>query len=74
LAEELDGPVGQWISMFTLTNIPVHVNDLLFGQVSEMAEDAPSRQLSAATRVIWYLAWTLVPSAVLWWRYRRMTP
>jgi ABC-2 type transport system permease protein len=74
LAEELEGPAGQWISMFTLPNIPVHVNDIIFGQVSEMAEDAPARGLPAATRVGWYLAWTIVPSVLLWWRYRRMTP
>ena len=74
LAEELDGPAGQWISMFTLTNFPVHVNDVIFGQVSEVTEDAPARELPAAIRVSWYLAWTIVPSALLWWRYRRMTP
>ena len=74
LAEELDGPVGQWISMFTLTNIPVHVNDIIFGQVSEVTQDAPARELSAAIRVGWYLAWTTGASALLWWRYRRMTP
>ena len=74
LAEELDGPVGQWISMFTLTNIPVHVNDIIFGQLSEVTEEAPARELPAAIRVGWYLAWTIVPSVLLWWRYRRMTP
>ena len=60
--------------MFTLTNIPVHVNDIIFGQVSEMTEEAPARELPAAIRVGWYFAWTIVPSALLWWRYRRMTP
>jgi len=74
LAEELDGPVGQWISMFTLTNIPVHVNDIIFGQLSGVTEEAPARTLPAAIRIGWYLAWTIVPSVLLWWRYRRMTP
>ena len=74
LSQELDGPVGQWISMFTLTNIPVHVNDIIFGELSEMTEDAPASKLSAAIRIGWYLAWTIVPSILLWWRYRRMTP
>ena len=74
LAEELGDTVGRWISMFTLTNIPVHVNDLIFGQVSEVTEDAPAAELSAPIRVGWYLAWTIVPSLLLWWRYRRMTP
>jgi ABC-2 type transport system permease protein len=74
LAEELGGTAGQWISMFTLTNIPVHVNDIIFGQLSGVTEEAPARTLPAATRVGWYLAWTIVPSVLLWWRYRRMTP
>ena len=74
VAQEIDGPVGQWISMFNLTNIPLHVNDVLFGTTSELTEDAPARNLPAAVRVGWFLAWTLVPGALLWWRYRRLTP
>ena len=74
LASEVDGPAGQWISMFTLTNIPVHVNDIIFREVSELTEDAPAGQLPAWVRVGWYFLWTLVPAAALWWRYRRMTP
>lgn len=73
LAEEVAGKAGQWISMFNLTNIPVHVNDIIFGDVSEVTEEAPARQLAAWIRVAWYFAWTLVPGAVLWWRYRRLS-
>jgi hypothetical protein len=32
MAEEMPGRAGQWMSMFTLTNIPLHVNDLIFGR------------------------------------------
>lgn len=74
LAEEIDGPAGQWISMFTLTNIPVHVNDIIFGTTSELTEDAPASKLPASVRVGWYFLWTIVPALVLWWRYRRLTP
>jgi ABC-2 type transport system permease protein len=73
LAQEVKGVAGQWISMFNLTNIPVHVNDVIFGQVSEITSEAPARHLSRATRVSWYFAWTLVPALVLWWRYRRIS-
>ena len=31
--------------MFNLTNIPVHVNDIIFGDVSEITKEAPARQL-----------------------------
>jgi ABC-2 type transport system permease protein len=74
VAQEIDGPVGQWISMFSLTNIPLHVNDVLFGTTSELTEDAPARNLPAAVRVGWFFAWTLLPGALLWWRYRKLTP
>ncbi len=74
LAQEIGGSAGQWISMFSLLNIPLHVNDVIFGEVGELTEDAPARALGSAALVGWYFAWTLVPAAILWWKYRRMTP
>jgi ABC-2 type transport system permease protein len=74
VADEIGGTAGQWISMFNLTNIPVHVNDVIFGDVSEVTEEAPARALGPAVLVAWYFACTLVPAGVLWWRYRRLTP
>lgn len=74
LSQEIGGLAGQWISMFNLTNIPVHVNDVIFGAVSELTEEAPARAFPAAALVGWYFLWTLVPAAILWARYRRMTP
>jgi hypothetical protein len=74
MAEEVGGKAGQWLSMFSLTNIPLYVNDLIFGEAGEMTEDAPARTLPARLLVGWYLAWTVVPGTVLWWRYRRLTP
>jgi hypothetical protein len=74
LASEIGGKVGQWISMFNLTNIPVHVNDIIFDDVSEITEEAPARELGATVLVTWCYAWTLLSATVLWWRYRRLTP
>jgi ABC-2 type transport system permease protein len=74
LASEIEGPAGQWISMFNLTNIPVHVNDVIFGEVSELTEEAPAGKLPKSLLVGWYFAWTVVPGLLLWWRYRRLTP
>lgn len=72
LAEEVGGTAGMWISMFNLTNIPVHVNDIIFGAVSEITEDAPARNFTSASLVAWYLLWTVGPGALLWARYRRI--
>jgi ABC-2 type transport system permease protein len=74
VAQEIEGPAGQWISMFNLTNIPLHVNDLIFGEITELTEDAPAGGLPSSVLVGWYLAWTVLPAAALWWRYRRLTP
>jgi ABC-2 type transport system permease protein len=74
LASELDNKVGQWISMFNLSNIPVHVNDVIFNDVSAITKPAPARELGSTMLVTWYFIWTLVPAALLWWRYRRLTP
>ena len=74
LSQEIAGPVGQWISMFNLTNIPVHVNDVIFGEVSELTEDAPARELGGVVLVAWYFVCTIVPGLILWFRYRRLSP
>lgn len=74
LAQEIEGRMGQWISMFSLTNIPVHVNDIIFGEVSEITDRAPAGKFPKIALVAWYLGWTLIPGVILWWRYRRLTP
>ncbi len=74
LASEIPGPAGQWISMFNLSNIPVHVNDVIFGDVSEITKDAPAGELAASVRIAWWAAWTVVPGLILWARYRRLSP
>ncbi len=74
LASEIGGTVGQWISMFNLSNIPVHVNDVIFGKASSVTRGAPAAELSAWILVGWYFLWTLGPAGVLWMRYRRLTP
>ena len=74
LAMEIGGTVGQWISMFNLTNIPVHVNDVILGEVSVITREAPAAELAAWILVSWYFLWTLVPAGVLWARYRHLTP
>jgi ABC-2 type transport system permease protein len=73
-AQHLKDTIGPWISMFNLSNIPVHVNDLLFNDVSEITKFAPARSLAAWIRVAWYFAWVLIPGTILWARYRKIQP
>ena len=74
LASEIGGTAGQWISMFNLTNVPVHVNDVIFGEISEVTSEAPARELPAQVLVGWYFAWIIAAGGLLWWRYRRLAP
>lgn len=74
LAQEEGGTVGQWISMFSLTTIPLHVNDIIFGGVSEMTEHDPARTLPKGILIGWYFGWTLIPLGILWYRYKRLSP
>lgn len=74
LASELEGAAAQWISMFNLMEIPVHVNDMIFGDAAGSTGAASAGSLPNPVRLAWYFAWTLVPGAILWLRYRRLTP
>jgi ABC-2 type transport system permease protein len=74
LAMEMGGTAGKWLSMFNLTNIPLHVNDVIFGEISELTSEAPARLFPAWAKVGWFFAWTTVAGAVLWLRYRRLSP
>lgn len=74
LAQELQAPFGQWVSMLNLTNIPLHVSDIVFGEVSDLTRQAPARQLGDTMLLAWCMLWILVPGAFLYSRYRRLTP
>lgn len=72
VSQEIEGNGGTWVSMFSLTNIPLHVSDIMFGEASEMTEDAPAKRLGDAMLIAWYALWTTVMFVSLWWRYRKI--
>ena len=72
MSQEMNGNAGAWVSMFSLTNIPLHVVDMMFGQMSELTKDAPAKRLGDTVLALWYAAWVLVMFGSLWWRYRRI--
>lgn len=74
VAQELPGAVGQWVSMFSVTNIPLHVNDVVFGEPTELTESAPARQLGSTVLVSWWAFTTALATVALWARYRRLAP
>lgn len=74
VSQEINGPVGQWIAMFNLTNIPLHVNDVLFGELTALTEESPAHDLPQWLHVAWWALWTGVMSGLLYRRYRRIAP
>ena len=72
VAQEIEGPLGQWIAMFNLTNVPLHVNDVIFGGFTEMTESSPARELPKALHVAWWALWTGLTSGLLYRRYQRL--
>jgi len=74
LSEEIGGTIGQWISMFNLSNIPIHVNDIIFDETSDVTQGLPATELPEWVRVAWFFAWTIGPGAIIWQKYRRLAP
>jgi len=72
VSQEIEGNGGAWVSMFSLTNIPLHVVDIMFGEPSELTKEAPAKRLGDAILAAWYLLWTGGMFLTLWWRYRRL--
>jgi len=72
MAIGIGGTTGQWLSLFSLTNTPLHINDWLFGTPSSLTRNAPARAFGTRVLVGWYFLWTLVPLGVLWTRYRKL--
>ena len=73
LAQEIGGTAGKWLSMFNLSNIPMHVNDAIFDSVSDVTSGAPAGEFDTWILVSWYFMWTLIPAGLLLFRYRRLS-
>lgn len=74
VAQGMQGTLAQWLSMFALSNIPLHISDMIFAKPSELTENNHAKELGKTVLVLWYLAWITVMGAVIWFRYRRLTP
>lgn len=72
VSQEIEGNGGAWVSMFSLTNIPLHLSDIMFGEASELTEDAPAKRLGDLALALWFALWTTAMAVTLWWRYRRI--
>jgi ABC-2 type transport system permease protein len=72
LSESIDGALGEWIALLNLTNVPLHINDWLFGSTSGVLEDSRVLGLPRAVRVSSFFVVTAAAVLVMWNRYRKM--
>jgi ABC-2 type transport system permease protein len=66
------GESAKWFALINLSDVPIHVNDLIFPKenTSEFAQLVA--ELPSIVPIAWYLILTIGSGFVLWWRYRRI--
>src|SRR5690606_21229754 len=74
VAQKVSGGTGRWSAVVKLPNMPLHVNDVLFGEFTGLTEESPARTLPKTLHVAWWALWTGAMSFVLYRRYRRVAP
>ena len=72
LSESISGSLGEWIALLNLTNIPLHINDLLFGSNS-LGDGNRVVDLPRAARVASFFVATGAAFFVMWSRYRKIS-
>ena len=73
MSRDVGESVGKWIALINLSNVPIHVNDIIFDEVSGVTRDSPAKALSGWILFGWYLLLTVVPFGIMWSRYRRIS-
>ncbi len=74
VGQSVGGTAGQWVSLLSLSNIPVHVNDIIFNRSSGVTDESLANELPEYVRTGWWALWTVVPGFLLWRKYRRLSP
>lgn len=73
LGETLEGAAGEWLSLISLSDIPLHINELVFDTDNSLAGGNAARELPAAVRIGAYFVMTFGSLALLFYRYRRLS-
>ncbi len=74
MSRDITESVGKWVALINLSNVPIHVNDIIFDEVSGATSDSPAKALSGWILFGWFLLLTVVPFGIMWSRYRRISP
>jgi ABC-2 type transport system permease protein len=72
-SRDIGESVGKWIALINLSNVPLHVNDIIFNEPSGTTEGSPAKALSGWILFGWYLLLTVGPFGIMWSRYRKIS-
>lgn len=71
VTESIDDGVGRWLALFSVADIPIYVNDIIFDERSSGIDAA--RELANAVKVGWYVALVAASGALVLHRYRKLS-
>lgn len=74
LVESIGGGAAKWLALIDIGSAPIFISDMIFGEDPGGGAVGSARELHDAVIAGWYVLVTGGCAAVLWWRYRRLTP
>ena len=66
----LAGDSGKWFALLSIGDVPIRINDMIFGEEAEAGFGALVEELPEIVPIGWYLILTAGPGFVLWRRYQ----
>jgi ABC-2 type transport system permease protein len=70
--EAVTGDAAPWFALISVRDVPLRINNLIFGTEDASASGRAAAQLNTAIPIAVYLLLTLGPGLALWWRYQRI--
>ena len=69
-SEPISGDMAKWFALLSIGDVPIRINDLIFGEEAESGFGALVEELPDIVPIGWYLILTAGPGFVLWRRYQ----
>ncbi len=73
MSRDIGESAGKWVALINLSNVPIHVNDIIFDEASGVTADSPAKALSGWILFGWYALLTVVPFGIMLSRYRKIS-
>jgi len=72
VSDAVSTKVGRWIALLSIRDVPLLINNLLFGEQGHLRAAAAER-LPGAIQIGWYFLVVGLSLAVIWWQSRRLS-